>query len=542
MSLLRFYDVSKKYDERQVLRNIFFRLQAGERVGLIGQNGVGKTTVLRLILQREEPTSGTVELAAGIKLGYFSQFSELNAAQSIEAILWEEFAAIRQIEAELRTIEEALHQGSAATDALLARYAELTEQLEQCNGWTVQNSIDTALTQLGFSQRDRAKPVAQLSGGWRNRAALAQILLQQPDLLLLDEPTNFLDLAGVAWLEQWLLRWPGAAMVVSHDRHFLDRIVTRLIELENYGFQEYSGDFSQYVRQKQNRIKTLERQFHHEEALLAYEAEALTDRAEALKHPSQALKRRLANIKKRVEPRPVDTIITEFYANLQIRDELCQVAGLTKIYGERTLFQNLSFTLQKGDRLAILGPNGAGKSSLLRLLRLQETPDAGQVAWLRGSNYEEQPFIDYNATLDQLDLQDTVSHAVNVRKLVFYEARKKVERFLGLFRFSEMDIKQQIGLLSGGQRARVALAQCLLSGAPAILLDEPTNHLDLSSIQVMERALIHYPGAVIVVSHDRFFIDKVANRLLIFDGQGNTSFFAGNWSLWQAMRDHPTPA
>ncbi|MEZ4862151.1 MAG: ABC-F family ATP-binding cassette domain-containing protein [Caldilineaceae bacterium] len=537
MSVVRFYDLSKSYEKQLVLRNVFFRLNAGERVGLIGKNGVGKTTVLRLILQREEPTGGTIDIAAESRIGYFSQFSELNGSDSIQTVLWALFADIQQIEQELRAIEAVLEQGRSepALDDLLARYAELTEEMERRNGWTVQNSIDTALTQLGFSQTDRHKPIDQLSGGWRNRAALAQILLQSPDLLLLDEPTNFLDLAGVTWLEQWLTKWPGAAIVVSHDRHFLDQVVTRLVEVENYSLHEYAGDFTQYVRQKQSRIKTLARQFQHEETLLAYEAEAIDDREEARRNPTQALKRRLANIKKRVEPRPVDTIITEFYANLQIRTELCRVEGLIKAYDGRTLFQDLSFELQKGDRLAIIGPNGAGKSSLLKVLCGQEAADAGQVTWLRGSNYGEQSYIDYNETLDALDPSDTVSHAVNVMKLVFYESRKKVERFLGLLRLAELDIQQRIGVLSGGQRARVALAQCLLSGAPTIVLDEPTNHLDLSSIQVMERALVHYPGAVIVVSHDRFFIDKVANRLLILDGQGGTEFFAGNWTLWQAM-------
>lgn len=536
MSLIRFHDVTKKYKETQVLHNVFFRLNAGDRVGLIGQNGAGKTTALKLILQLDEPTEGTVEVADNLRIGYFSQFSELSGDDSIQAVLSALFADIRQIETELQTIEAALQEKQTAQqlDELLARYADLTEQMEHRDGWTIQNRIDTALTRLGFSQVDRTKPIAQLSGGWRNRAALAQIVLQGPDLLLLDEPTNFLDFVGLSWLEQWLTQWHGAAIVVSHDRHFLDQIVTRVIEIENYRFQEYDGDFTQYIRQKQFRIKSLERQFQYEETLLAYEAEAIDDRQEARKNPTKALKRRLADIKKRVEPRIVDKIVIEFYANLQMRNELCQVETLAKAYDGRTLFDGLSFAIQKGDRLAILGPNGVGKSSLLRLLRQEEEADAGKVAWRQGGNNADEVYIDYNAMLEALDWDDTVSHAVNVMKLVNRESRKKVERFLSLLRLSELDIKQRIGTLSGGQRARVALAQCLLSGAPVILLDEPTNHLDLSSIQVMERALLHYPGAIVVVSHDRFFIDKVANRLLIFDGSGNTTFFEGNWTLWQA--------
>ncbi|MCB0187279.1 MAG: ABC-F family ATP-binding cassette domain-containing protein, partial [Caldilineaceae bacterium] len=352
--------------------------------------------------------------------------------------------------------------------------------------------------------------------------------------LLLDEPTNFLDVAGLTWLEQWLLQWRGATLIVSHDRHFLDAVVTRVVEIENYHFHEYDGDFTGYIRRKQVRSKALTRQFQYEETLLAYEAEAIEDRREAREHPNRALQRRLADIKKRVEPRLVDRIIIEYYANLRIRNELCRVEGLTKSYGERALFQALSFEIQRGDRLAIIGPNGAGKSSLLKLLRQEEEPDGGTITWLQGGSDTESAYVDYNEMLSALDLDDTVSHAVNVMKLVFYESRKKVDQFLSLFRLSELDIKQHIGTLSGGQRARVALAQCLLSGAPVILLDEPTNHLDLQSIQVMEQALLHYPGAIVVISHDRFFIDKVANRLLVLDGDGNAELIEGNWSIWQA--------
>ncbi|MCB0121055.1 MAG: ABC-F family ATP-binding cassette domain-containing protein [Caldilineaceae bacterium] len=536
MSLIRLSGVTKKYGDVQILRDVYFRLQAGERVGLIGQNGAGKTTVLKLILGQDEPTEGSIDVDREIRIGYFSQFSELCESESIQEILAQLFVEIHQTEQELRVIEQALQQEHDAErmEQLLTRYAELNEQIEQHEGWTIQNRIDTALTKLGFSEADRTKQTIQLSGGWRNRAALAQILLQEPDVLLLDEPTNFLDVAGLTWLEQWLLQWRGSALIVSHDRHFLDAVVTRIVEIENYHFHEYDGDFTEYIRKKQVRSKALTRQFQYEETLLAYEAEAIEDRSEARKHPNRALQRRLADIEKRVEPRLVDRIIIAYYANLHIRNELCRVEGLAKSYGERTLFQDLSFELQRGDRLAIIGPNGAGKSSLLKLLRQEEEPDSGAITWLQGGGDADSAYVDYNEMLDALDLDDTVSHAVNVMKLVFYESRKKVDQFLGLFRLSELDIKQRIGTLSGGQRARVALAQCLLSGTPVILLDEPTNHLDLQSIQVMERALLHYPGAIVVISHDRFFIDKVATRLLVLDGDGNAELIEGNWSIWQA--------
>lgn len=544
MSLIRLLGIAKKYENQPVLREVFFRLATSDRVGLIGKNGVGKTTVLRLILGQEEPTAGVVELAPDIRIGYFSQFSELQDDLSLQQVLTALFARIEQIAQELRTIEEALPTTPPGpeTERRLARYADLIEQMNREDGWTYQHRIDTVLTQLGFRPADRVCPLQQLSGGWRNRAALAKILLEAPDVLLLDEPTNFLDVAGLTWLEEWLVNWRGALLIVSHDRHFLDRVVNRIIEIENYHFQEYEGNFTQYIRQKSIRRKTLERQFQYEEELLIFEAEAIADRRQARQDSNQALLRRRANIRRRIEPRAVDKIITDLYSGLNVRNELCRVEGVTKGYAREPLFRDLSFTLQRGDRLAIIGPNGSGKSTLLKLLRGDEQADAGAISWLQGSSGagDELAFVDYNDTLATLDPADTVNHTLNVSKLAFFEQRKKVEKFLALLRFAEPEQRQRIDTLSGGQRARVALARCLLAGAPVILLDEPTNHLDLTSTQVMERALLHFPGAVIFVSHDRFFLDKVATRLLIFDHAGGTQLFEGNWSMWQGASGQET--
>ena len=515
MSLIRLNDVSVTFEKNPVLREVFLKLENGDRVGMIGRNGSGKSTILKLILEQVAPDAGTVVVEPGVKLGYFSQFSELNGAQTITEVLDELFTEIKAIEAELAGIDAtiATNPSPGQLDELIHRQSELFGEMERLDGWDYTRRIDTALTRLGFAEEHRVCPIDELSGGWRNRAALAKILLENPDVLLLDEPTNYLDVSGVEWLEGWFRDFRGAAIIVSHDRAFLDTVVTRIIEVENFHLQEYSGNFGEYIIQKQFRLKNLEQQFVHESELLAFEAEGIADRREAAKAASRNLGSQLAHIKKSRTPRPVDEIITDIYGGLHVKDVLCRVVGLTKAYGEKTLFSDLTFELRRRNRVVVLGSNGSGKSTLLRVLTGEEKADSGDVDWASGTRV-----VSYNQVLADLDVNDTVTHAVNAmpESLAFTATRKSVNRFLSMFQFSQADLQQKIGNLSGGQRARVAMAQCLLSGASVLVLDEPTNHLDLSSTQVMEQALLHFPGAVIIVSHDRFFTDKIATRHLVF--------------------------
>lgn len=522
MTFVRLQNVTVRFESGPVLREVFFRLQKGDRAGLIGKNGTGKTTLLKLILGQTEPTEGTVEVFGKARIGYFSQFSELDDAQSVQQVCENVFAEVRAIEAELETVSASLGEDTDADtmDKTLARQAELLEEMEQRDGWLYQTHIDTVLNKLGFTGEHRTLPVRSLSGGWRNRAALAKILLEAPDVLLLDEPTNYMDLEGVEWLTEWLREFSGAFLLVSHDRQFLDGVVNRIVEVENYHLHEYPGDYTDYIRDKQFRYKTLTRQFEHEEELLVIEGESLKatrdrDRAEKQQKGGARVERKLADIKKRVEPRPVEQLITSIYANLRVKDNLLRVESVTKGYNGLPLFENISFELHGEERVAIVGRNGSGKSTLLRLVTGEEKPDAGRVAWEPGVEW-----VSFNQQITALPPGDTVTHAVNVTGMAFNAPRKQVDRFLTLLRFSEMDQKQRIGTLSGGQRARVALAQCLLSGASVILLDEPTNHLDVPSIQVMERALIYFPGAVLFVSHDRHFLDQVATRQITFTETG----------------------
>jgi ATPase subunit of ABC transporter with duplicated ATPase domains len=512
VSLLRLRGVEVRFDDVVVMRDVHFRLAERERVGLIGKNGTGKTTLLRLVLGQVEPTSGAVDIDRGLRVGYFSQFSELDGEQSVLQAADGVFAELRGIQAELDEIGDALasEPGDKELQTLLDRQAELLDLMEARDGWTVDNRIDTALTKLGFSDAHRACPVDELSGGWRNRAALAKILLEAPDVLLLDEPTNYLDMEGVAWLEDWVRDFAGAVLVVTHDRAFLDGVATRIVELENHHLHDYLGDYTEFVRQKGMRIKQLERQFEHEETLLACEAEDLARMRRARKKPVKGSGGSKAKIRRSRTPRAVDTIINDIYGLLRLPDRMLVAEGITKGYGAGPLISNLDLELSRRQRLAIMGPNGCGKSTLVRVLVGDEAPDAGTV-----KTFTDVAF--YNRYLDQLDPEQTAWRAVNAAKFVREFPLKRVHRFLELLRLSEVDRNKRIGALSGGQKARVALAQCLMSGAGLIVLDEPTNHLDITAAQVMERALVRYPGAVIVVSHDRLFVQKVATKRLMLE-------------------------
>nr|WP_239451988.1 ABC-F family ATP-binding cassette domain-containing protein [Frondihabitans sp. PAMC 28766] len=450
MSLIRLNDVTVRHDNTQILRETFFRLEAQDRVGLIGRNGTGKTTLLRLILGQVQPDEGTVTVDDGLTIGYFSQFSELDGTQTVVEVLEGLFDDIRAIEKELEDLGLQIADGPSDDEMmrLLERQSDLFETMDHRDGWEYPRRIDTALTILGFSDEHRSAAIDDLSGGWRNRAALAKILLQDPDVLLLDEPTNFLDVAGVEWLESWFRDFKGAAIVVSHDRAFVDATATRIVEVENFHLHEYPGNFSEYIVQKQFRLKTLEAQFVHENELLAFEAEGIADRREAAKAAKQGnpLDKKLAKIKKERSPRPVDQIITEIYSGLHVKDVLARISGLGKSYGSRTLFDDLTLEIRRGDRIVVLGSNGSGKSTLLRILDGSEKPDQGEAAWAGGVKV-----VSYNRTLDELDDTDTVTHAVNAMpdSLALTATKKSVARFLAMFQFSEADLQKRIGTLSG---------------------------------------------------------------------------------------------
>ena len=370
---------------------------------------------------------------------------------------------------------------------------------------------------------------------WRGRAAasLAQILLEEPDLLLLDEPTNFLDVQGIEWLETWIGRLPGAVIAVSHDRHFLDSIVSRMVEIQNYRLHEYPGNYAAYVWEKAKAAKSLSKEFRHEEELLLFESATIKSRKRVLSG-GKGLDRKRAQIKKSGETPTVDTVVSAAYGKLHIPTELAEFTDLSLARDGRTLFSGLSFSIKRGDRLVILGRNGCGKSTLLQVMMGELEPDAGEVRWRSGVR-----FSDFVKVLAALDPSERVFHCAMAAPQQFLSShemptQKSVLRFLRMLGFSEAELQLRIGTLSGGQRARLALAWCLTSGPAVVILDEPTNHLDMRSAQIMERALVKFPGAVIAVSHDRFFVDKIAAQLMVFGPDGHVEVRGGGWSEYAA--------
>ena len=552
MSIVRLKKFSLGYDGKQILRDIFLRVSAGERVALVGANGSGKSSLLKLIVRHamaqgqgtqstrvdgdgaRPEVDGEMVLGHGMKDGYFSQFSQLDDERTNQEILLDTFAEIRGWEAELSEIDEAMDGGASgdALDRLLLRQGDLFELMTQRDGWSYENRIDTVLTKLGFSEEHRTRPVGQLSGGWRNRASLAQILLEEPDLLLLDEPTNYLDVEGIKWLESWISRLPGAVLAVSHDRHFLDAVVDRMVEIQNYRLHEYPGNYADYVWEKAKAAKTLAKEFRQEEELLLFESATIKSRKRVRSGKGQGNKK--AQIKKGGETPIVDGIVSSVYTNMHVPQALAEFKNLTMSRGGRVLFEDLSFDLTRGERLIILGRNGCGKSTLLKILTQDLKPDAGEVRWRPGVRFSE-----FTQVLAELDPSERLFHCVMAAPQQFLAphempTQKNMLRFVRMLGFSDADLQLRIGALSGGQRARLALAWCLTSGPAVVILDEPTNHLDMRSAQIMERALVKFPGAVLAVSHDRFFVDKVAKRLLVFEENGEVTLRGGGWTAYEA--------
>lgn len=539
MSIIRINGISKTYGRHPVLRDVWLKIDRGERIGLIGENGSGKTTLFRLLLDREEPDSGTIEIDDGLTIGYFSQFSELEEDRTIEAILDDEFHDVHELERALSEIETEIEQAAASGgdfDKLIRRQTALFEKMDRIDSWNYRYKIDTVLTKLHFSDVHRRCTVSELSGGWKNRCSLAQLLIRNPDIILLDEPTNYLDTDGIEWLAGWLTSSGRTVITVSHDRAFLEEVSTKICDIENCKIYEYSGSYADYIRQKQSRLREIENDGRNLGELLVMEENAIRDRVElnkrirAGKSEDSGLGRQLANAAKRSSQTASEKTVASLYWDLYVPEKTVDVWHLDAGHDSKTVVHDVNFFLCGGERLGIVGPNGCGKSTLIDTL-LERIPRInGKVTWGGGSR------VFWNELLDEMNPNESVIQTIS-GGMTIDASRKKIRKFIQMLGLSDDMLNVRVGNLSGGQKSRVALTKALISGATTIILDEPTNHLDIATAQVLELALMNFPGSVIFTSHDRFFIDKVATRLLVYE-EGTKTFMNWNGTLetWNAAR------
>jgi ATP-binding cassette, subfamily F, member 3 len=531
VAIVQLSSVTKEYGARKVLDAVSLEVHDGEKIGLIGVNGSGKTSLLRIIEGELELDLGEIRRGKDLRIGYLPQIPDFAPGNDVLGEAMRVFGDLVRIEEKLRSLEDEMHapRDAAHLKELVDKHGRLHEEFERKKGWQAKSRCEAALMGLGLGADSFGKQVASLSGGEKNRLALAKLLLSEPDLLLLDEPTNFLDLEATTWLEEFLREAPEAVIVISHDRWFLDRVATRIVELERATLVSYRGNYSAYAEQKAERLEAERRAFQQQQAFIAKEEEFIRRNiAGQNTRIARGRRTRLARLE-RVE-RPVDqqAVKLAFDAGSRSGDVALEAKGLAKSFGERTLFSGVDVKLMRGERLGIIGPNGAGKTTLLRVLRGDLAPDAGTFklgAGVQAAFYDQEH--------KDLPLEVTVFDAV--REQAKHRSDEAVRSYLGAFLFTKDDVFKKVGSLSGGERSRVALSRIILSKANLLVLDEPTNHLDIPSRTALEESLDEYDGTLIVVSHDRFLLDRVVDRLLVL-GHGEPQLFAGTYSDYHAKR------
>ena len=521
--MLRLEKISKIYPTGEVLRDVTWEVKAGDRIGLVGVNGAGKSTQMRLIAGLEEPSSGKVVKQGNPRIAYLQQEFDVDPQRTVRAELFQAFGEAATVLNRTRAVETEMASDKAASDPdqleeLIHELGHLHERFEALHGYELEARIDKLLPTIGFTPEGAEQLVADYSGGWQMRIALGKILLQEPDLLLLDEPTNHLDVETIQWLEGYLLEQSAAIVVISHDRTFLDRVCNQIVETERGISRTYLGNYSQHLEQKALEREATQAAFERQQKELA-EQQAYIDRfrASATRSTQAKSREKLLDKVERIDA-PVETVggpRFRFPEPPRSGRLVAEIRELSHSYGDQILFLGAELEIERGDRIAFVGPNGAGKSTLLRLIMGSETPDEG-VAQLGEHNVIAGYFEQNQA--EALDLSKTVIDTI-------FEAvpdwtQTQVRSLLGSFCFSNESVFKEAGKLSGGEKARLALALMLLSPCNLLVLDEPTNHLDIPAKQMLEDALIDYEGAALLVSHDRYFISRVANTIVeLRDGE-----------------------
>ncbi|HYF30042.1 MAG TPA: ABC-F family ATP-binding cassette domain-containing protein [Chitinophagaceae bacterium] len=504
-------NVTFEFGARTILRDATWHIQPNERIGLIGYNGTGKSTLLKLLVGEYQPSSGVVERSRGTTIGYLHQdLLSFDTNNSILEVALGAFERVLQLEKEIETLGKELEASTGAmNEKLLHEYTDKLHELETLGGYTIHHKTEEVLQGLGFAPADLQRPYREFSGGWRMRVLLAKMILQQPDLLLLDEPTNHLDLPSIEWLEKYLQHYQGSVVIVSHDKYFLNRMVTKIVEVYQKELHIYNGNYDFYEKEKTERIELQQRAFENQQEYIRQQERFIERfRAKATKAAqAQSAMKRLEKLD-RIEDVEIErpNIRINFRIDKTPGKVLVELKDVTKRFGDISIVEHSDAEIVRGDKIALIGANGKGKSTLLRIIAGTE-PFEGERRW--GHNVEESFYAQHQ--LEALNTSNTVLE--EMKEAGSQKTELELRTLLGCFLFSGDEVEKKIRVLSGGEKARVALAKTIISKANFLLLDEPTNHLDIHSVELLIDALNRYEGSYILVSHDRYFVSKTANKM-----------------------------
>ena len=514
MILMTVQGVSKSFGMKSVLKDISLTLQQGARMGLIGVNGSGKSTLFRLIAGQMEPDEGSISLMRGTRVGMLTQEADIQSDLTVREELSRVFEPVREMERRLRALEEEMaqkHADEAELDRLSREYARLTDRFEDAGGYEWPSRIQGVLAGLGFAKGREDQPASVLSGGEKTRLCLARLLLTQPDLLMLDEPTNHLDLSSIQWLEETLKKYRGTVLIISHDRYFMNSVCDCMAEISMRHLVQYEGNYDQFTVKRQADIERQIREYKLQQAEIARQ-QAIIQRyrmynREKSIRAAESREKRLEKMERLERPVDEQHVRFSFEARRRTGDDVLKVHGLAKGFEGRRLFENFDLHLRAGDRVAIIGPNGVGKSTLLNIIARKLKADAGEVEF--GANVDLGYYEQHQTGLDpEKDVLNELWDAFPRLDL------DRVRSVLALFLFTGDDVYKKISMLSGGEKGRVSLCKLMLKRDNLLLLDEPTNHLDMDSREVLEGALEDFDGTILTVSHDRYFINRVADRII----------------------------
>jgi len=533
--VIQLESIGKGYGGQDLFRDLTWTIAGGERIGLVGPNGAGKTTLCRILAGAEEPDEGRVSRARSTTVGYLPQEVTVSGDLSVLAEALSGFDEVWQLEREMETVAAALATAPPDHDALTARYGDLQHRFEALGGYRLETEAKTILGGLGFRPDDVHRPVTEFSGGWRMRAALTRLLLLRPSLLLLDEPTNHLDLESLGWLESFLADYDGTVVVVSHDRYFLNRMVTSIAELGTAGLTVYPGDYDDYLVEREARRELLEAQARNQAKRIA-EIERFIERFRYKATKARQVQSRIKMLDRieRIDVgRDARHIRLVFPQPPRTGRRVATLRGIRKAYGDNVVYRGADFEVGRGEKVALVGVNGAGKSTLLKMLAGALAPDAGDR--ILGTHVHVHYYAQHQ--LDALDPTRTMLE--ELEGVAPDLGHTRLRTILGAFLFSGDAVEKKISVLSGGEKARVALAKMLVRPAALLCLDEPTNHLDLASREVLEEALAAFPATIVFISHDRYFINRIATRVVHVD-RGTLTDYLGGYDDYLAAIADPT--